>query len=146
MNLELVQEINDLKENNLSYTEIAEITGLARTSVVLSLRLSKIFNTSYSQQISSLKSNIEILNSTIDKYKDSVSKKETEIKILNSLIDIDYKRDMLVNKDKFKNLEDEVVKSKNEVDMLKRKIHYQNVYLKNLSFTEKIKILFNQGD
>ena len=146
MNLELIQEINDLKKNNLSYTEIAEITGLARTSIVLSLRLSKIFHTSYSQQISSLKNNIEVLNSTIDTYKDGTSKKEAEIKILQSLIDIDYKCDMLVKKDEFKNLEDELVKSKNEVDVLNRKLRYKNTYLKNLSFMEKMNILFNQGD
>lgn len=143
MNLELIQEINDLKENNLSYTEIAEQTGVARTAIVLSLRLSKIFHTSYSQQISSLNSDIELLNSTIDNYKNSFLEKEAEIKKLNTLIDIDYESNMLVKKDEFKNLEDELVKNKNEVDMLNRKLRYQNTYFKNLSFMEKMKILFN---
>lgn len=143
MNLELIQEINDLKENNLSYTEIAEQTGVARTAIVLSLRLSKIFHTSYSQQISSLNSDIELLNSTIDNYKNSFLEKEAEIKKLNTLIDIDCKSNMLVKKDEFKNLEDELVKNKNEVDMLNCKLRYQNTYFKNLSFMEKMKILFN---
>ena len=143
MNLELIQEINSLKENNNSYTEIAEITGLARTSIVLSLRLSKIFNTSYSQQISLLNSDIELLKSTIEKHNSSSLTKEAEIKKLKSLIDIDYVRDILVKKDAFKNLEDELVKSKNEVNMLNRKLRYQNTYFKNLSFMEKMNILFS---
>ena len=146
MNLELVQEINDLKANDLSYTEIAEQTGISRTAIVLSLRLSKIFHTSYSHQISSLHSDIKLLNSTIEKYKNSFLEKEAKIKKFSALIDIDYKRNMLVKKDEFKNLEDELVKRKNEVDILNRKLRYKNTYLKNLSFMDKMNILFNQGD
>lgn len=143
MNLELLEEINALRDDKKTYTEIAELTGIARTSIVLSLRLSKIFNTSHAQQISSLNSDIELLKSTIKKHRDSFFEKDAEIKRLHSLIDIDYNRDMLIKKTEFKNLQDELVKSKNEVDMLNRKLRYQNTYFKNLSFVEKMKILFN---
>jgi len=143
MNLELIQEINTLKDNNKTYTEIAELTGLARTAIVLSIRLSKIFNTSYSQKISSLQNNIKLLNLTIEKYKDSSIKTVEEIKKLNALINIDSKQNMIVKKDEFKNLEDELVKRKNEVDVLNRKLRYQNSYLKNLSFKDKMNILFS---
>lgn len=143
MNLELIQEIDSLKENNLSYTEIAERTGIARTSVVLSLRLSKIFNTSYSQQISLLNKDIELLKSTIENHKNSFLEKEAEVKSLKSLVDIDYNRDMLISKNELKNLENELVASKKEVDILSRKLRYQNTYLKNLSLTDKMKLLFN---
>ena len=101
MNLELIQEINTLKDENKSYTEIAELTGIARTSIILSIRLSKIFNTAHSQQISSLKKDIKLLKSTIAKYKDSSIQTVAEIKKLNALIDIDDKRDILVKKDEF---------------------------------------------
>jgi predicted RNase H-like nuclease (RuvC/YqgF family) len=143
MNLELIEEINTLKDDDKTYTEIAEITGLARTSIVLSLRLSKIFNTSYSQQISSLNSDISLLKSTVEKQKNNILEKDMEIKRLYSLIDIDYDRNMLVKKDEFKNLEDELVKCRNEVDTLKRKLYYKDQYLKNLSFIDKMNILFS---
>lgn len=143
MNLELIQEINTLKDENKTYTEIAELTGIARTAIVLSLRLSKIFNASYSQKISSLNKEIEFLNSTVELKNNSSLEKEAEIKKLNSLIYIDYKCDVLVKKDEFKNLEDELVKRKNEVDMLSRKLRIKNSYLKNLSFMEKMNILFS---
>lgn len=143
MNLELIEEINTLRDDEKTYTEIAEITGLARTSIVLSLRLSKIFNTSHAQQISSLNSDIELLKLTIKKYKDSFLEKDAEIKRLHTLIDIDYKHKMLIEKTEFKSLENELVERKNEVDMLNRKLRYQNTYLKNLSFMEKMNILFS---
>ena len=143
MNLELIQEINTLKDENKSYTEIAELTGIARTSIVLSIRLSKIFNTAHSQQISSLNKDIKLLKSTIEKYKDSSIQTVAEIKKLNALIDIDYKRDILVKKDDFKNLEDELVIRKKEVDTYKRKLRYKEQYLKNLSFIDKMNILFS---
>jgi|GEM_PF-3499054 len=143
MNLELIQEINELKENKRSYTEIAEITGLARTSIVLSLRLSQIFHSSYSQKISLLTSAIELLKSAIEKYKDSNSQKEQEIKRLSSLTDIDYANDMLMKKSEFKRLENELGKYKSEVDILNRKLRYKEQYLKNLSFIDKVKILFS---
>jgi len=143
MNIELIQEINTLKDENKTYTEIAEITGLARTSIVLSLRLSKIFNTSHAEQISSLNSDIELLKSTIKQLKNSSLEKDTEIKRLHSLVDINYSCDILINKAEFKSLEDELEKRKNEVDMLNRKLRYQNKYLKNLSFMEKMNILFS---
>jgi len=146
MNLELIKEIDSLRANNLSYTEIAEQTGVARTSIVLSLRLSKIFNISYSQQISSLNSDIELLNSTIDKYKDSVSKKEAEIQKLKSLIDNDYSSSELIDKSELNNLKNELAKNKKEVDSLNSQLRYKNSYLKNLSFMEKMNILFNKGD
>jgi len=143
MNLELIQEITSLKNENKTYTEIAEITGLARTSIVLSLRLSKIFNNSHTEQISSLNSDIELLKSTIKQLKNSSLEKDTEIKRLTSLIDIDYSRDILIKKTEFKSLENELESAKNEVDMLNRKLRYQNSYLKNLSFIEKMNILFS---
>jgi len=143
MNLELIQEINTLKDENKSYTEIAELTGIPRTSVVLSIRLSRIFNTSHSQQIASLNQDIKLLESTIEKYKDNSIQTVAEIKRLNSLIDIDYEHNVLVKKDEFKNLEDELEKCKNELDMLNRKLRYQNTYFKNLSFMEKMNILFS---
>ena len=143
MNLELIQEINTLKDENKTYTEIAEITGLARTSIILSLRLSKIFNTSYTEQISLLNSDIGLLKSTIKQLKNSSLEKDTEIKRLTSLIDIDYSRDILIKKTEFKSLENELESAKNEVDMLNRKLRYQNSYLKNLSFIEKMNILFS---
>ena len=143
MNLELIQEINTLKDNNKTYTEIAELTGVARTSVVLSIRLSKIFKTFHSQQISSLNKDIELLKLTIEDYKNSSIQTVAEIKKLNALIDIDYKQDMLVKKDEFKNLEDELVKSKKELDIFKRKLYYKEQYLKNLSFVDKMNILFS---
>lgn len=145
MNLELIQEINTLKENNLSYTEIAERTGVARTSIVLSLRLSKIFNTSYSQQISSLNSEIELLKSTVDNYNNSFLEKEAEIQSLKSFVDIDYSRDMLIKKSEFKDLKSELVVSKKEVDSLNRQLRDKNNYLNNLSFMDKMNLLFNWG-
>ncbi|MBS4067684.1 MAG: hypothetical protein KGZ62_03690 [Sulfurimonas sp.] len=143
MNLELIQEIDSLKENNLSYTEIAERTGVARTSVVLSLRLSKIFNSSYAQKISSFNSEIELLKSTVDNYNNSFLEKEAEIQSLKSFVDIDYNCDMLIRKSEFKDLKNELVVSKKEVDILSRKLRYQSTYLKNLSLTDKMKSLFN---
>lgn len=143
MNLELIQEINTLKNENKSYTEIAELTGLARTSIVLSIRLSKVLNTFYSQQISSLNKEIKFLTSTIEKNKNSFLEKEADIKKLKSLIDIDYKSNMLVNISKFKNLEDELVIRKREVDTYKHKLRYKEQYLKNLSFIDKMNILFS---
>ncbi|MDD2905098.1 MAG: hypothetical protein PHH41_11335 [Sulfurimonas sp.] len=146
MNLELIQEIHTLIDEKKSYTEIAEFTGLARTSVVLSVRLSKIFNNSHSQQISSLNSDIELLTSTIKNYKNSFLEKELEIQTLNTFIDFDCDCKMLVEKDEFMALKNELEKSKNEVDILKRKLKYKSIYLSNLSFVGKMKILFNQGD
>lgn len=143
MNLELIQEIDSLKENNLSYTEIAERTGVARTSIVLSLRLSKIFNTLHSQEISSLNENIKLLNATVEKLKSNFSEKEAEIKSLNSLIEIDCNRDMLIDKSELNNLKNELIKNKKEVDSLNSQLRHKNSYLKNLSFMDKIKILFN---
>lgn len=143
MNLELIQEIHTLKDNNKTYTEIAELTGITRTSIVLSIRLSKVFNTFYSQQISSLSKEIKFLTSTIEKNKNSFLEKEADIKKLKSLIDIDYKSNMLVNISKFKDLEDELVIRKREVDTYKHKLRYKEQYLKNLSFIDKMNILFS---
>lgn len=143
MNLELIQEIDSLKENNLSYTEIAERTGVARTSIVLSLRLSKIFNASYAQQISSLSSEIELLTSTIENNKNNFLEKEAEIQSLKSFVDIDYNRDMLIRKSEFKDLKNELAESKKEVDSLSRQLRDKNNYLNNLSFMDKMNLLFN---
>lgn len=143
MNLELIKEIQTLKDSNKSYTEIAELTGIARTSIVLSLRLSTIFNTSYAQQISSLNKDKELLNATIETNKNSLLAYEAEISRLNSLIDIDFSRDMLIEKSKFKSFKNELDIVSKEVDVLSRKLRYKEQYLKNLSFIDKMKILFS---
>lgn len=142
MNLDLIEEINTLKSNNISYTEIAEITGLARTSIVLSLRLSKIFNSAYEEQILSLNEDITFLKSSIIKYREKLLEKEVNIKKLNTFTDIDVNLNMLIKKSKFKSLEDELANRKKEIDSLRHELYIQDNYLYSLSFTDKMKILF----
>jgi len=57
MNLELINEIVELKSKNLSYTEIAEVIGIGRTTIVLALRLYSILDNHYSSKLSSLQKN-----------------------------------------------------------------------------------------
>lgn len=108
MNLELIKEIESLKEYGKTYTEIAEITGIARTSIVLSLRLSKIFQTTYTDNITSLNTEIEIYKSNAKKFETLIAQQKEENKLLSQIVEIDYKRYMVVAKDEFKNLEDEL--------------------------------------
>ena len=143
MNLELIKEINTLKDEDKTYTEIAEITGLARTSIVLSLRLNKIFSTKHSKQISSLNKTILSLQTTIAQYKDGSLKKESEIQKLQSLVNMDYEQKLRIYESKISNLDNELNRSKNELDTYKRKLHYKEEYLKNLSIVDKMKILFS---
>jgi len=143
MNLELIKEIESLKGDRKTYTEIAEITGLARSSIVLSLRLSKIFHTAYTENITSLNSEIEVYKSNAEKFETLIAQQKEENQLLSELVEIDYKRYMVVAKDEFKNLEDELEKQTKEVGVLTRKLHYQKVHLNNLSFTDKMKLLFS---
>lgn len=144
MNLELIQEIESLKEDNKSYTEIAEITGLARTSIVLSLRLSKIFQTAYTQTITSLEKELELCKLNLDKSQTLITMQKKEFALLQELLDDkDSPAKISAMKHEFSNLKNELEKEKKEVDMLMRKLHYKNSYLNNLSLFDKLKLLFN---
>jgi len=138
MNIELIKELIDLKSKNLSYTEIAEITGLARTSIVLSLRLNTIFENSYSSKITSLNNEIDLLNSNLISLRKKAINKDLEIKNLTSLINVDHKINMIISKDKYHNLHNELTNFENEVDMLNTKL----ANLNNLSFSKKLEWLF----
>ena len=144
MNLELIQEIESLKEDNKSYTEIAEITGLTRTSIVLSLRLSKIFQTVYTQTITSLEKELELCKLNLDKSQTLITMQKREFTSLQELLDDkDTPAKISAMKNELSNLKNELEKEKKEVDMLTRKLHYKNSYLNNLSLFDKLKLLFN---
>lgn len=141
MNLELIKEINDLKLANHSYTEIAETTGMARASIVLSLRLSTLFEQSHALQTSSLQNEIDRQQSTAKALEKSIADQDTEIKRLNALV-VFSEDDMVISKDAYKILKNELVGYKKKVDTLNRQLENEINYLDNLSFSDKIKLLF----
>ena len=144
MNLELIQEIESLKEDNKSYTEIAEITGLTRTSIVLSLRLSKIFQTANTQTITSLEKELGLCKLNLDKSQTLITMQKREFASLQELLDDkDSPVKISAMKNELSNLKNELEKEKKEVDILTRKLHYKNSYLNNLSLFDKLKLLFN---
>jgi peptidoglycan hydrolase CwlO-like protein len=134
VNLELINEINDLKLANHSATEIAEITGVARTSIVLSIRLSTLFEQSYSQQFSSLEN-------TLDHLQQSIIAKDAEIKRLSAIVKCN-ESDMVITKKEYDNLKNELVGYSKKVDRLNCQLENEINYLDNLSFIDKLKILF----
>ena len=141
MNLELIKEINDLKLANHSYTEIAETTGMARASIVLSLRLSTLFEQSHTLQTSSMQNEINRQQSTVKALEKSISEKDIEIKRLNVLVEFS-EDDMVISKNEHKNLISELVGYKKKVDTLNRQLENEINYLDNLSFSDKLKLLF----
>jgi peptidoglycan hydrolase CwlO-like protein len=134
VNLELIKEINDLKLADHSYTEIAEITGMARTSIVLSLRLNTLFEQSYSQQISSLKN-------TLDHLQQSIITKDAEIKRLSAFVECND-GDIVITKKEYDSLKNELVGYSKKLDRLNRQLENEINYLDNLSFIDKLKLLF----
>lgn len=142
MNLELIKEINDLKLANNSFTEIAEITGVARASLVLSVRLNTLFEQSYSLQISSLQSEIDRLLSSIAFLQKSITDKDAEIIRLNALVNFN-EGDMVITKKEYESLKGELIGYSKKVDRLNRQLYDEMNYLDNLSFIDRIKILFS---
>lgn len=141
MNLELIKEINDLKLANHSYTEIAEITGIARTTLVLSLRLSTLFEQSHALKTSSLQSEIDNQQFIVKALEKSITDKDTEIKRLTAFVDFSD-GDMVITKKEYESLQNDLVTYKKKVDTLNRELNHQINYLDNLSFSDKLKILF----
>lgn len=142
MNLELLKEIEELKSDRKSYTEISDVTGLTKATIVLSLRLKAIFESYYADKLSSLISQIELLTSSTNKLKENLTDKKVEIKRLSSLIDIDFEKNVLIDKDKYKTLQDDLVNYKKEVNSLSRQIRNEKNYIYNLTFLEKLHVLF----
>lgn len=141
MNLELIKEINDLKLANHSYTEIAEITGIARTTLVLSLRLSTLFEQSHALKTSSLQGEIDNQQFIVKALEKSITDKDTEIKRLTAFVDFSD-GDIVITKKEYESLKNDLVTYKKKVDTLNRELNHQINYLDNLSFSDKLKILF----
>ena len=109
MNLELIRELTSLHSQNTSYTEMAEITGMARTSIVLALRLNTIFEDFYSSKILSLNEEIKLLKSNVVSLESKVIEQDKEIQKLNSLLDVDDDSHMIISKQSYEALNNEVV-------------------------------------
>jgi hypothetical protein len=143
MNLELLKEIEELRLYKKSYTEIADITGLTKASIVLSLRLKSIYEIFYQDKLLSLNNEIIQLNSSIDTLKESLIKKEREIEQLNSLVNIDSKNNMIISFNEYKKLQENLTKYANQISSLEDKLQTKEEYFYNLSFIEKLHLLFN---
>jgi predicted RNase H-like nuclease (RuvC/YqgF family) len=142
MNLELINEILELRNRNISFTEIAEQTGLARASIVLIQRISLVYQSQLSKQLTLHNQETNHLNLQLDLSKKEVSKKEQEIKRLASLIDIDFKHNTLIANNELHNLKNELAKSKNKSQILRLELINKQRDLKNMPLIEKLKILF----
>ena len=142
MNLELIRELTALHSRNTSYTEMAEITGMARTSIVLALRLNTIFENAYSSQIATLNNEIELLKSSMASFESQIMSKDAEITKLCSLLDMDDKNNMIVSKSSQQVLQNEVGMLRAKVDSLNADLRHERNYLDSLSFVGKMKILF----
>lgn len=142
MNLELINELTYLHAKNTSYTEMAEITGIARTSIVLALRLNTIFENSYLPKVMALNDEIKVLKSNIESLENQMTTKDVDIKNLNSLINADDESHMIISKNLYQAQNNELFNLKTEVDSLNAQLSHENNYLNNLSFGDKIKILF----
>lgn len=142
MNLELIRELTSLHSQNTSYTEMAEITGMARTSIVLALRLNTIFEDFYSSKILSLNEEIKLLKSNVVSLESKVIEQDKEIQKLNSLLDVDDDSHMIISKQSYEALNNEVVTLEAKVDKLDDLLSSEHNYLDNLSLTDKIKKLF----
>jgi len=138
MNLELINEIVELKSKNLSYTEIAEVIGISRTTIVLALRLYSILDNHYSSKLSSLQENNNQLITQIDTLKKQCIQKNNDIDRLNKLVNIDEKVSVILTKDKYYGLTDGLRDLESEVDMLNTEL----ASLNNMSFSQKLEWLF----
>lgn len=138
MNLELINEIVELKSKNLSYTEVAEVIGISRTTIVLALRLHSVLEKHYSDNISSLQENINQLSSQIDILKKQCTRKDSEIDRLTKLVNIDENVSVVLSRDKYYGLENGLRGLENEVDMLETEL----ANLNNMSFSKKLEWLF----
>lgn len=142
MNLELIKEITVLKSEGLSYTQIADTTGIAKSTIVLSLRLNDIFESHYSLQLSSLQSELGLLKSSVDSDESIIADKESEINRLTALVTADAENDMVVDKKRFIQLKDELLLYKNKADSLERRLERKENYLNDLSLIGKMRYLF----
>lgn len=142
MNLELINEIIELKARNRSYTEIAEVIGIGRTAIVLVIRLYTVLQNHYSSNILSLQENINLLNSQIDVLKNQCTHKDSDINRLTKLVNIDENTSMVISKNDYYSLANDLKDLGHEVDILNTKL----AYLNNMSFGEKLKWLFITKD
>ena len=138
MNLELINEIVKLKSKNLSYTEIAEVIGIGRTTIVLALRLYSVLDNPYSSKLSSLQDNNNQFINQIDTLKKQCIQKNSEIDSLNKLVNIDEKVSVILSKDEYYGLENGLEDLQSEVDMLSTEL----AGLNNMSFSQKLEWLF----
>ena len=142
MNLELINEIIELKARNRSYTEIAEVIGIGRTTIVLVIRLYAVLQNHYSSNILSLQENINQLNSQIDVLKNQCTRKDSDINRLTKLVNVDENTSMVISKDDYYSLANDLKDLGHEMDILSTKL----AYLNNMSFGEKLKWLFITKD
>jgi len=138
MNLELINEIVELKSKNLSYTEIAEVIGIGRTTIVLAFRLYSILENHYFSKLSSLQENNNQFINQIDALKKQCIHKNSEIDKLNKLVNIDEKVSVILSKDEYYSLENGLEDFQSEVDMLNTEL----ASLNNMSFSQKLEWLF----
>jgi len=138
MNLELINEIIELKSKNLSYTEIAEVIGIGRTTIVLALRLYNVLNNHYSSKLSSLQENNNQLINQIDALKKQCIQKNIEIDSLNKLVNIDENVSVILSKDEYYDLENGLEDLQIKVDVLNTEL----ANLNNMSFSQKLEWLF----
>jgi predicted DNA-binding protein YlxM (UPF0122 family) len=138
MNLELINEIVELKSKNLSYTEIAEVIGISRTTIVLSFRLYSVLENHYSSKLSSLQENFNQLVSQNDALKNQCNHKNSEIDRLTELVNIDENVSVVLSKDEYYGLENGLTDLEREVTILNNEL----VSLNNMSFSQKLEWLF----
>lgn len=139
MNLQLIEEIIELRDNNLSFTEITEVTGIGRSTIILTLRFHSILENHYSSTLSSFQENINQLTSKISALNNQCSDKDSEIDRLKRLLHIDGNVNVVLSKSEYNNLEHGLEDLQTEVEMLNNELEGLN----NMSFSEKLKWLFN---
>lgn len=141
MNLELLEEINSLRRAHKSFSEIGEITGLARSTVLLCYRLNTILETYYTEKITALQHTIDERNASIVGLKNTIADNETIIHKQNALLESDTENYVVVSKQAYEELKHDLVIKKAEVDSLSRQLHYKESYLEYLSLTDKLLLL-----
>lgn len=142
MNLELIKEITALKSEELSYTQIADTIGISKSTIVLALRLHHILESDYTKQITTLQENINTLTVSLQTMQSNLTDKESMLELLRTDSNFDPKHEIVISKEEYKKLNDELADKKQKVDILTRKLQIKNNYLNNLSLTDKINLLF----
>jgi len=109
MNLELLEEIHQLQEKEVSDADIASSIGMSKSSMMICLRMEKIFSDKYEETVAENKRLISFKNSylkQIEKLKNDLHKKDEKINLLQSTKKEDYLDEMDFLRDELKEKEE----------------------------------------